>query len=99
VFVHHLCREIAAMTAATGGLDLLVMTGGVGEHAPLVRAQVAARLAYLGVRIDAGANERTTADGDISSADAPARTVVVTAREDLEITRRTAALLADPTPA
>lgn len=100
VFVHHLCREIAAMTAATGGLDLLVMTGGVGEHAPLVRAKVADRLAYLGVRIDADANERTTADADISSADgAPARTVVVTAREDLEITRRTTALLAaDPTP-
>jgi acetate kinase len=100
VFVHHLCREISAMTAATGGLDLLVMTGGVGEQAPLVRAQVAARLAYLGVRIDAEANERAIADRDISSADAPARTVVVTAREDLEITRRTAALLAaDPTPA
>jgi acetate kinase len=100
VFIHRLCREIAAMTAATGGLDLLVMTGGVGEHAPLVRARVADRLAYLGVWIDADANERTTADADISSADAPARTVVVTAREDLEITRRTAALLAaDPTPA
>jgi acetate kinase len=100
VFIHQLCREIAAMTAATGGLDLLVMTGGIGEHAPLVREQVADRLAYLGVHIDAGANEHTTADGDISAPDAPVRTVVVTAREDLEITRCTAALLAahPPTP-
>jgi acetate kinase len=97
VFVHHLCREIAAMTAATGGLDLLVMTGGVGEHAPLVRDRVATRLAYLGVQIDTETNEGTTADGDISAPAAPVRTVVVTAREDLEITRRTAALLAaDP---
>jgi acetate kinase len=100
VFIHRLCREIAAMTVATGGLDLLVMTGGVGEHAPLVRAQVAARLAYLGVLVDADANERTTADGDISAPGAQVRTVVVTAREDLEITRQTTALLAaDPTPA
>ena len=44
VFVHQLCREIAAMTAAIGGLDVLVMTGGIGEHSPLVRAQVAERL-------------------------------------------------------
>jgi acetate kinase len=52
------------------------------------------------VQIDTEANERTTADGDISAAAAPVRTVVVTAREDLEITRRTAALLAaDPAPA
>ncbi|GAA0922426.1 acetate/propionate family kinase [Pseudonocardia zijingensis] len=100
VFVHHLCREVAGMTAAARGLDLLVMTGGVGEHAPLVRARVASRLAYLGVRVDAGVNERTTADGDISAADAPVRTVVVTTREDLEIARRTAALLAaDHAPA
>jgi acetate kinase len=100
VFVHQLCREIAAMTAATGGLDLLVMTGGIGVHNPLVRAEVAARLAYLGVLVDAGANERTTADGDISAPGASARTVVVTAREDLEITRQTVALLAaDVTPA
>jgi acetate kinase len=97
VFVHRLSREIAAMTVATGGPDLLVMTAGVGEHAPLVRAQVATRLAYLGVLVDAEANERTTADGDISAADAPVRTVVVTAREDREITRRTAALLAADT--
>jgi acetate kinase len=98
VFVHRLCREIAAMTAATGGLDLLVMTGGVGEHAPLVRDQVATRLAYLGVQIDTEANECTAADGDISAAGAPVRTVVVTAREDLEIARRTATRLApDPT--
>ena len=56
VFIHRLCREIAAMTVATGGLDLLVMTGGVGEYAPLVRAQVATWLAYLGVQIDSEAN-------------------------------------------
>jgi acetate kinase len=94
VFIHHLCREIAAMTAAVGGLDVLVTTGGIGEHAPLVRSRVATRLAYLGVDIDPEANERAIGDADLSRAGAPVRTVVVTAREDLEITREVVELVA-----
>jgi acetate kinase len=93
VFVHQLCREVAAMTAAVGGLDVLVMTGGIGEHSPIVRAMVAGRLSYLGVDIDPAANERADADADITGAGAAACTVVVTAREDLEITRQVAELV------
>lgn len=51
VFLHRLTPEIEAVTAAIGGLDVLVMTGGIGEHVPLVSAQVAARPAYLGVDV------------------------------------------------
>ena len=94
VFVHRLSRDIAAMTAAIGGLDVLVMTGGIGEHAPVVRAAVAARLGYLGVRLDPDVNTASTADADISATDAPVRTVVVTAREDVEIARDVVSLLA-----
>jgi acetate kinase len=90
VFVHQLCREIAAMTAAIGGLDVLVMTGGVGEHAPLVRERVASRMAYLGVQLDPDRNESASGDADISAAGSAVRTVVVTAREDLEIAREVA---------
>ncbi|TWF80626.1 acetate kinase [Pseudonocardia hierapolitana] len=90
VFVHQLCREIAAMTAAIGGLDVLVMTGGVGEHAPLVRGRVADRLAYLGIRLDPERNESASGDADVSAEGAAVRTVVVTAREDLEIARQVA---------
>ena len=95
VFVHQLCREIAAMTAAIGGLDGLVMTGGVGEHAPLVRAGVATRLAYLGVDVDPDRNEYARGDSDISAAGAAVHTVVVTAREDLEIARQVVDHLAE----
>ena len=49
VYVHRLAGEIARMTAALGGLDVLVFTGGVGEHEPSVRDAAAERLAYLGV--------------------------------------------------
>ena len=85
VYVHRLCREAAGMTAALGRLDALVFTGGVGENAPDVRAAVAARLAYLGVAVDSTANETAVADALISVAEASVATVVVTAREDLEI--------------
>ena len=88
VYVHRLVREIAAMVAAIGGVDLLVMTGGVGEHAWQVRAAAAERLGWLGVALDESGNRATTADGEITGAGAGVRTVVVTAREDLEIRRQ-----------
>jgi acetate kinase len=93
VYVHRLVREAAAMTAATGGLDLLVLTGGVGEHSRDVRTALAEGLAHLGVAVDADRNRAANADADISVPGAPVRTVVVTAREDLEIRRQVLAVL------
>ncbi|MET0738817.1 MAG: acetate/propionate family kinase [Acidimicrobiales bacterium] len=89
VFVHRLRREIGAMTASTGGIDLLVMTGGIGEHVPLVRTLVAEGLGYLGVALDDALNAVTTSDRDISRPGAVVRTVVVTASEASEIARET----------
>ena len=98
VYLHRLCREIAAMTAATGGLDLLVMTGGVGEHAWQVRQAVAQRLAHLGLAVDPDANRAATSDADVTAAGAGARTIVVTAREDLEIRRQVTEVLGERMP-
>jgi acetate kinase len=93
VYVHRLRAGIAAMVAALGGLDALVFTGGVGEHAPEVRAAAADGLGFLGVALDADANARATADAEIGVAGAAARKLVVTAREDLEVARQVRALL------
>ncbi|TVP89120.1 MAG: acetate/propionate family kinase [Thioalkalivibrio sp.] len=57
VFVHRTVREIGALTGMLGGLDHLVFTGGIGEHAPPVRARICEALGWLGVAIDAQANE------------------------------------------
>jgi len=92
VFVHRLRAGIAAMAAAMGGVDILVFTGGVGEHAPAIRAAAARGLAFLGVRLDGARNGDARGDPDIGDPDAPVRTVVVTAREDLEIARQVRAL-------
>jgi acetate kinase len=85
VYTHRLVAGIAAMTAATGGLDALVFTGGVGEHSPTVRQRAAERLRYLGVAIDAHRNHTADRDTDISATDAAVRTMVIIAREDLQI--------------
>jgi acetate kinase len=94
VHAHRLRREIAAMAAAMDGLDALVFTGGIGEHQPAVRTEAAAGLGFLGVAIDSERNGATFADGDISAAGCAVRTLVVTAREDVEIARQARALLA-----
>jgi acetate kinase len=96
VYVHRLRREIAAMAAAMNGLDALVFTGGVGEHAPWLRAAAADGLGFLGVRLDPGRNH-ATADAEIGDQAAPAATLVVTAREDLEIARQVREVLHDRT--
>jgi acetate kinase len=85
VYIHRLRREVAAMTAALGGLDVLAFTGGVGERAAPVRAACVEGLAYLGVGLDVAANDAATSDADISAAGTDARVVVITSREDLEM--------------
>jgi acetate kinase len=94
VYVHRLVGAIAAMAAAAGGLDLLAFTGGVGEHSAAVRGRAAERLAFLGVRLDESRNAEASGDADIGAPWARVRTVVVTAREDLEVAAGTRAALA-----
>jgi acetate kinase len=94
VYIHRLRAGIAAMAAALGGLDALVFTGGVGERSSEVRAQTAAGLAFLGVCLDDARNHEAHADGQIGADDAAVRTLVLTAREDLEIARQVRTLLA-----
>jgi acetate kinase len=94
VFVHRLAREIGGMAVSAGGLDVLVFTGGMGEHSPELRAAAAAQLGFLGVWLDPAANAAAHADADISAAGSTVRTVVVTAAEDLEVARATRSVLA-----
>lgn len=111
VYTHRLRAKVAAMAAATGGLDALVFTGGVGEHAPEVRAETCAGLAFLGVALDDALNQaeaETEAARDLSAPGAPeavrdlsapsalVRTLVVPAREDAVIAAECRRLLARP---
>ncbi|HEY6296921.1 MAG TPA: acetate kinase [Streptosporangiaceae bacterium] len=94
VFVHRLAKAIAALVTSLDRLDALVFTGGIGEHSVLVRHLVLARLGFLGLAEDAGANAghgqgtrgRITAPG-------PVQALVVPTDEELMIARDTARLI------
>lgn len=93
VYLHRLRAGVASMVAALGGLDVLAFTGGVGERSAEIRAKAAAGLAFLGVAVDPARNEAADGDADISDGPAPAHTVVIRAREDLEIAGQVRSLL------
>jgi acetate kinase len=93
VYLHRLRREIAAMAAAMDGLDVIAFTGGIGEHNPALRQAAAAGLGFLGICLDSGRNQ-ATADAIISGADASVASLVITAREDVEIARQARQVLA-----
>jgi acetate kinase len=85
VYLHRLRAGIASMAAALGGLDVLVFTGGVGEHLHEIRSGALSGLGFLGAAVDESANAAGEGDRDISARSADVRTLVVRAREDLEI--------------
>jgi acetate kinase len=89
VYVARLVEGIGAMAAALGGLDALVFTAGVGEHAAEVRAAACAPLGWFGVELDPAANVGATPDADIATPGSRVRVLVVRTREDLVVARET----------
>jgi len=56
--VHYVAKEIGALAGVLGGLDGFVFAAGVGESSPAMRARIVAACEWLGVRLDADANQR-----------------------------------------
>jgi acetate kinase len=98
VYLHRLRGGIAAMAAAMGGLNALVFTGGVGENAAAIRQRTADGLGFLGIKVDPARNEGT-GDREIGAHNARVHTLVVAAREDLEIARQVRETLSRSRPA
>jgi acetate kinase len=92
VFARRVASAVAQMAASLGGIEALVFTGGIGEHAAELRADVAARLAFLDLALD---EERNSAGGDreISAPGARIRAFVIEAREDVTMAREAAGVL------
>jgi acetate kinase len=95
LFCYEARKALGGLVAVLGGLDTLVFTGGIGEHAAAIRAETLAQLAILGPVIDparnathgAGAGGRITADGSRLLA------LVIATNEELMIARETARVL------
>ncbi len=85
VFVYRIQTSTAAMAAAAAGLDAVVYTGGAGTASARLRADVSAGLAFLGVELDDQLNAAGATDRMLSAPSARVASVVVEAREDLEI--------------
>lgn len=93
VVVHRLVAYVGAYLAQLGGVDVLTFTAGIGENSAPLRAAVAERLAPLGFRLDADANQHGSGPRRISTADSPVTMLVVPTNEELSIARQTLALV------
>jgi acetate kinase len=97
VWRHRALVLLGGCVAALGGVDVLVFTGGIGEHQPAARRHLAGGLAWLGVAVD----DRKEVDGtaaatDVTAPGASVRTLVVPAREDLQLAQEAESLLHPP---
>lgn len=94
VFVHRVAREIGALAAEMGGLDGLVFTAGIGEHAAEIRRRVMSRCLWLGVSAQDAANREGPAERRISTVDSRCEAWVIPTDEELMMARHTFRLLA-----
>jgi acetate kinase len=86
LFVYRINRELGSLAAALRGLDALVFTGGIGEHAATIRARVCRDAAWLGVELDESANARQATC--ISPQGARASAWIIPTDENLMVARQ-----------
>jgi acetate kinase len=87
LYVYRVGRELGSLAAALGGLDAIVFSGGIGENSRSLRARVCRDAAWLGVELDAEANERNAAR--ISTAASRVSAWAIPTNEELMIARHT----------
>ncbi|MDB5618085.1 acetate/propionate family kinase [Tardiphaga sp.] len=93
LYVERAAKEIAAMAVSLGGLDCLVFTAGIGEHSPEIRRGICARLGFLGVKLDAAANDANAAD--IAAPGSKIELHIIPTSEETTIARDCVGLLAN----
>ena len=91
VFIYRIGRELGSLAAALGGLDAIVFTAGIGENSRSLRERVCRDAAWLGVELDAAANERN--GPRISTAGSRVSAWVIPTNEELMIARHTRRVL------
>lgn len=96
IYTHRVRQTIGAFTATLGGVDALVFTAGVGEHAAEVRAMICRGLDGLGLCLDPAANATCSPDADVAASDSTGRILVIATREDVTMLREVLQTLAMP---
>ncbi len=90
-FVYRAAREIGALAAVLGGIDGLVFTAGIGEHAPTIRRRICEASAWLGIELDDDANRANRSQ--ISKSGSRVSAWVIPTNEELVIARHMGVLL------
>ena len=93
VYTYSIVKYIGAYTAAMGGVDAIVFTGGVGENGSEVRKLVCNRLAYMGIELDEEANKTRGKTIEISKPGSKVRVFIIPTNEELVIAQDTKALI------
>jgi acetate kinase len=95
LFCYRAKKYIGGYVAALGGLDALVFTGGIGEHAPAIRENICNGLDFLGIRLDGKANAANAPV--ISARDSRVNVRVIQTNEDLMIVQHVITVLGEKT--
>lgn len=95
IFGYHIKKQIGAYAAAMGGVDAIVFTAGIGEHAPEIRSRALTNMEFLGIEVDLEKNEsHNIGDGmEISTENSKVKVVVIPTNEELMIAKETLELV------
>lgn len=95
IYGYQIKKQIGAYAAAMGGLDAVVFTAGIGEHAPEVRIRALTDMEFLGIKIDpVKNNNQNVGDGmEISTPDSKVKLYVIPTNEELMIAEETLDLI------
>ena len=93
VLCYGIAKYVGGYVAAMNGVDAIVFTAGIGENVGMIREKVCSYLGFLGVTIDAKANEAMGEEVVISGADSKGKVAVIPTNEELAICRDTVALV------
>ncbi len=93
MYIYRIVKYIGAYTAALGGVDVIVLTAGVGENQAAIRKAICDKLGFLGVKMDEEANKCRGIERVISTPDSPVKVVIIPTDEELMIANDTVELI------
>ena len=95
IYGYQIKKQIGAYAAAMAGVDAIVFTAGIGEHAPEIRVRALTNMEFLGINIDVEKNKnQNIGDGmEISTSDSKVKVYVIPTNEELMIAKETLALI------
>ncbi|MCI8328925.1 MAG: acetate kinase, partial [Oscillibacter sp.] len=92
-FAYEVKKYVGAYAAAMGGVDAVIFTDGVGENDKVIRAMVCEGLEFMGVKLDAAANDVRGKETVISAADSKVKVLLIPTNEELMIAMDTAEIV------